>query len=266
VDYKAALQKLEALRQAMQKQLAASPSQEDYEAFCVLYGEVEETIHRFAGNSKVEVPLHHGAKPAVYPNFIEAGFLSGRTIHRHEGLSQLLKIIGKVRQLADDPKPLPAPVTVTDLIQTLRRVRECCQYVQTPPSNEREVQDILWIMLRSQYDRVDREDTLPRFGAKTYKPDFGIPDLQTLIEVKFVGEKTDVGSIQEDILADVPGYLSEASRPRFTGIVELVYDYAHKLRDPRKFIEDLSKVDGILDVIVVPGIGPSGTAAASRRP
>jgi hypothetical protein len=256
MDYKAALEKLEALREAMQKQLTSGPSPEDYENFCILYGQVEETIHRFAGDSKVEVPLGHGAKPAVYPNFIEAGYLSGRTIHRHEGLSQLLKIIGKVRQLADDPEPLPTPAaSLTGLMRILRRVRECCQYVQAPPSNEREVQDILWIMLRSQYDRVDREDTLPRFGAKTYKPDFGIPDLQTLIEVKFVGAKTDVGSIQEEILADVPGYLSEAARARFTGIVELVYDHAHKLRDPRKFVEDLRKVDGILDVIVVPGIG-----------
>ena len=255
MEYKAALEKLELLREAMQKQMTSSPSQEDHENFCLLYGQLEETIHRFARNSKIEVPFLHGVKPSVYPNYIEAAFLSGRTFFKHEAQSQLLKIIGKVRQLADGPKPLPAPATVTNLMQTLRRVRECCQYLQAPPGNEREVQDILWIMLRSQDDRVDREDTLPRFGAKTYKPDFGIPDLQTLIEVKFVGEKTDVGSIQEEILSDVPGYLSEAARTRFTGIVELVYDHAHKLRDPRKFIEDLRKVDGILDVIVVPGIG-----------
>ncbi len=251
MDYTAALEKLEALRLALRRQIV-SPSEDDYEKLCLLYGEVEEIVHRFGGESRVEVPLDYGAKPAVYPNFIEAGFMSGRTIHQHEGYSQLLKIIGRVRQAAADPHSPPPPPTVTSLIQSLRRFRECCQYIQTAPRDEREVQDIIWIMLRSQYDRVDREDALPRFGAKAYRPDFGIPDLQTLIEVKFIGDKTEVAAIQEGILADVPGYLSQATR--FTSIIELVYDHAHKLRDPRKFVDDLRTVEGILDVIVVPGI------------
>jgi REase_DpnII-MboI len=252
MDYNVALSKLENLLVAMKKIMTPSPQKDDYESFCTLYGEVEELVRRFGGENRVEVPLFSGAKSAVYPNFIEAGFLSGRTIHRQEGYAQLLKIIGKVRQASSDPHSPPAPPTVTNLIQTLRRFRECCQYIQTPPQNEREVQDTIWIMLRSQYERVDREDMLPRFGAKAYRPDFGIPDLQTFVEVKFIGEKTDVATIQEEILADVPGYLNATTK--FSGIVELVYDHAHKLRDPRKFIEDLRAVEGILDVIVVPGI------------
>lgn len=251
MDYKTALVKLDALRSAIEQQMADhSPSKERYANICMLYGEVEEVVHRFGGVSKIEVPNNFSKAP-TYPNFIEAGFLSGRTIHQHEGYSQLLKIIGKVKQAATDPYTPPAPPSVTDLSQMLRRFRECCQYVQ-PPRDERGVQDILWIMLRSRYDRVDREDVLPRFGAKAYRPDFGIPDLQILVEVKFVGPNTNVGSIQEEILADVPGYLNDVKR--FSGIVELLYDDAHKLRDPRKFIEDLRTVDGIIDVIVVPGI------------
>jgi len=253
MDYKDAPAKLEALRAAMDKHRSnAGSAPKDYEQLCILYGEAEETIRRFSVDSKVEVPQHHGGlKPAVYPNFIEAGYLSGRTIHVHQGYTQLLKIIGRVRQAATDPNVPQPPPSVTALVQTLGRFRECCQYIQVPPKNERDVQDILWIMLRSQYDRVDREDTLARFGAKAYKPDFGIPDLQTLIEVKFIGDKSDISAIQEEILADVPGYLNETP---FSGIIELVYDHAHRLRDPRKFVEDLRSVDGIIDVLVVPGI------------
>jgi hypothetical protein len=255
MDYQAALAKLEALLATMDKIRAnrGSPSaRDDYNELCALYGETEEIIKRFGGVSKVEVPMFGDTKPSVYPNFIEAGYLSGRTIHQHEGHTQLLKIIGKVRQVAASSHAQPDPSTLTNLVQALRRFRECCQYIQAPPQNEREVQDILWIMLRSQYDRVDREDTLPRFGAKSYKPDFGITDLQVLVEVKFIGGKSNIASIQEEILADVPGYLNEATS--FRGILELIYDHAHKLRDPRKFIEDLRTVNGILDVIVVPGI------------
>jgi hypothetical protein len=39
--------------------------------------------------------------------------------------------------------------------------------------SEREVQDILLIMLRSVFDDVIDEDTLPEFGHKGYRSDFG---------------------------------------------------------------------------------------------
>ena len=117
---------------------------------------------------------------------------------------------------------------------------------------------MIWIILRSQFDRVDREATLPKFGVKGYKPDFGVPDLRTLIEVKFVGQKTDPAAIQEEVLADVPGYLT--GNAAYAGLVVFVYDAAHKLLDPRKFVEDLRRVDGITEVIVVPGIARVGNA------
>ncbi len=110
----------------------------------------------------------------------------------------------------------------------------------------------MWIMLRSRFDRLEREDTLPRFGVKQYRPDIGIPELALLVEVKFIGNATKPSDIQEEILADVPGYLQGQSK--YDSIVVFVYDDAHKFRDDRKFIEDLSSVDGILDVIVIPGI------------
>ena len=135
----------------------------------------------------------------------------------------------------------------------LRRFRECCQFIATPPTSERQVQDIIWIMLRAQFDRVDREDTLPKFGLKSYRPDFGVPDLRTLVEVKFIGPKTNPAEVQEEVLGDVPGYLT--ANPSYAGLVVFLYDAAHKLLDARKFVEDLRSVEGILDVIVVPGIG-----------
>jgi len=106
-------------------------------------------------------------------------------------------------------------------------------------------------MLRAHYDRVEREETLTRFGVKSYRPDFGIPDLRTLVEVKFVGESTKVGTLQEEIMADVPGYLGQATI--YDCLVPIVYDAAHKLKDARGFIEALKTIDGIVDVLVVPG-------------
>lgn len=255
MDYKTVLEKLTELRnrvEAMQK-ASGGEREEDRAEVQILYGEVEEAYKLLAGIKQVVVPLYGKTAGPTYPTYFEAGYLSGRSIYQPEGHAELLKVIGKARQLAADPQVPSSAPSISNLIQILSRFRECSQYIKSPPMDEREVQDILWIMLRSEYDRVEREETLPRFGAKSYRPDFGIPDLRTLVEVKFVAEKISVASIQEGILADLPAYVSDASA--YDAVVVLVYDYAHKLRDPRKFVEDLRSVDGVLDVIVVPGIG-----------
>ena len=254
MNYEEVLKNLEAFRALVEKRVKGSKlTQEEYDQIYILYGAIEEVVNRFGGIDKVEVVVYGAAKPVVYPNFIEAGYLSGRTIHAHQGYAQLLKVIGKVKQLAKDPDLHRHEVSITYLVQTIRRFRECCQYIKSPPQNEKEVQDILWIMLRSQFERVEREEILPSFGAKAYRPDFGIPDLGVLVEVKFVGEKTKVASIQEELLADIPGYLNEATK--YQAVIELVYDYSQKIRDSKPFIDDLKKIDGIVEVIVVPGIG-----------
>jgi hypothetical protein len=131
--------------------------------------------------------------------------------------------------------------------------RECCQYLVFPLQDEPAVQSVLWVILRSHFDRLEKEGTLPRFGAKSYRPDFGIPDLRVLIEAKFIGAKTEVSTIQDGIFGDIPGYLK--STPDYDAIVVFIYDAAQKLRDSRKFVEDMKAVEGIIDVIVVPGIG-----------
>ena len=61
-----------------------------------------------------------------------------------------------------------------------------------------------------------------------------------------------VGAIQEGILADIPGYLNDATG--YDSVIVFVYDHAHQLLDAGRFIEDLKSVDGIVDVIVMPGI------------
>jgi len=74
-----------------------------------------------------------------------------------------------------------------------------------------------------------------------------------LVEGKFIGEATRVQDIQEEILADVPGYLREATG--YSSLIVFVYDAAQKLRDTRRFVDDLRNVTGIIDVIVVTGVG-----------
>lgn len=254
MDYKNILIKLEELKVLIEKynnNSADESKNELKQQICEMYGEVEDVIESLTGRMDVQVPGHQGAM-IIYPNFIEAGYLSGRTNYAYQGYNQLLKIIGKVRQLAENPPVFRDERSIGSVVQVLQRFRECCQYVQTPPENEQNVQDIVWIMLRSHFDRLDRESTLPKFGVKAYIPDFGIPELHTLIEVKYIGLASKLALIQEEVLADIPGYLSKQGN--YNGIIVFVYDATHKLRDPVHFIEDLRNVDGIIDVIVIPGV------------
>lgn len=256
MTYQQALEKLLDLKESFVK-LHWDSTQTDEtrqplrEKVAISYGEIEDVYTKIAGIKNVVVAARFGQ--AVYSTYLEASILSSRTTWLSEGKQELLLVIGKVQQLAKDPVPLQIEHSVTNLVQILRRFRECCQYINEPPTDEKGVQDIMWIMLRSQFDRLDREDTLPKFGTKSFKPDFGIPDLQVLIEAKLIGERTNVSTIQEEIMADVPAYLNDSTR--YKSIVVLVYDAAQKLRDPRKFVEDLKSIEGIVEVIVIPGIG-----------
>ncbi len=142
--------------------------------------------------------------------------------------------------------------SIAGVAQILQRFRECCHYLTNLPQEEKDLQAIIWIMLRSHFDNLEKEETLPRFGIKSYRPDFGIPDLKLLIEAKFIGVKTNVSNIQEEILGDIPGYLKTTSN--YDTVIVFVYDAAHKLRDSHKFISDIGSVEGIAQVIVVPGL------------
>lgn len=224
-----------------------------HDAMVQAYGEVAPTFAEVVGKLNVRVPP---ASPggSVFTNYFEAGYLSGRTFHRSEAYNELLKVIGamKARASTADAFP-PTDRSTSSVLGMLQRLRECCQYVRTPPKDERDVQDIVWIMLRGQFDRLQREETLPRFGAKQYRPDFGIPELHLLIEIKFIGPSTKPGDIQDEILADSAAYIGEHTEYR--DMIVLIYDAAHKLRDARPIIDACKQVPGIMEVLVVPGIG-----------
>lgn len=93
--------------------------------------------------------------------------------------------------------------------------------VRWPVTSEREVQDILWLMLRSNFDDVTDEDTLPKFGHATYRADFGIPSLGVLVEVKFAREASDFKKIEKEVLEDIVPYMKS---DRYKEIVVFIYD------------------------------------------
>ena len=112
---------------------------------------------------------------------------------------------------------------------------------------EREVQDILWLILRSYWSDVKDEEALPKFGHSTYDADFAIPSLKLLIEVKYARKSTDFKQIEKDILEDLIPYLSSS----YDKIIVFIYDASSSVQHHDETRQALCSVEGIYDVVIV---------------
>ncbi|WP_333981577.1 hypothetical protein [Burkholderia gladioli] len=121
--------------------------------------------------------------------------------------------------------------------------------VRWPIRSEREVQDILWLILRSIFDDLEDEDTLPKFGHSTYRADFGIPSLGLLIEAKYARSAGDFKNIEKEVLQDLGPYLQTPERYR--EVIVFIYDESSSVQHHDTTIRALRSANGITDVLVV---------------
>lgn len=121
--------------------------------------------------------------------------------------------------------------------------------IRWPVTSEREVQDILWLILRSVFDDVIDEETLPKLGHSTYRADFGLPRLGVLIEVKYARQHTDFKKIEKEVMEDSIAYLRGASR--YKEIVVFIYDESTSVQEHDITAAALRELDGVTDVVIV---------------
>lgn len=116
-------------------------------------------------------------------------------------------------------------------------------------TSEKHVQDILWLILRSYFEDLVDEDVLPKFGHKYHITDFAIPSLRLLIEVKYLYRRTDFKKIEQEIMVDSVAYLSKTQD--YDKILVFIYDESSSVQEHGTTKNDLMKIDGIEDVIIV---------------
>ncbi len=119
-----------------------------------------------------------------------------------------------------------------------------------PITSEREVQDIVWLILRSVFDDVVDEDTLPKVGHSTYRADFGIPSLRLLVEVKYARQAGDFKDLEKEIMEDSVAYLVEA-HGRYDRILVFIYDHSSSVQEHGATINALRRLPAIEDVVIV---------------
>ena len=128
--------------------------------------------------------------------------------------------------------------------------------IRWPITSEREIQDILYLVLRSVFDDVNDEDPNPKFGHGSTRSDFGIPSLRSLIEVKYiyVGTAAEFKKIEREVMTDSVAYLQRATH--YDEIVVFIYDSTASVEHHDLTRDALTNVPGIADVIIVsrPGV------------
>jgi len=120
--------------------------------------------------------------------------------------------------------------------------------IRWPVTQEREVQDILWLILRSYFSDVVDEDALPKLGHSAYKADFGIGSLKLIIEAKFATSKDDFKKIEKEVQEDCIPYLRDL---RYDSLIVFIYDDSASVQEHDTTRRALLEIPGIVDVVIV---------------
>jgi hypothetical protein len=134
--------------------------------------------------------------------------------------------------------------------------------IQWPITAEREVQDILWMMLRPVFADLVDEETLRKIGHSTYRADFGIPSLGLLIEVKYARKAADFKEFEQQIFVDYTAYLTGNGTYRQLAI--FIYDESGSVQEHGTTRRALLDMPNITDVVIVSR--PSHVPVPPRTP
>lgn len=114
--------------------------------------------------------------------------------------------------------------------------------------DEKDIQSILWVILRSVFDDVADEDPTYKFGHRFSIVDFRIPSLNLLIEAKFLRKQEDFAKVENEIKIDTNDYL--AAKPN-DKIIVFIYDNSASVEEHQTTMRALESIKGIHKVIIV---------------
>jgi hypothetical protein len=129
---------------------------------------------------------------------------------------------------------------------------------------EKDVQNLVWLVLRSYFTDLIDEEALPKFGNRGYRADFGIPTLGLLIEVKFVTSQGDFDRATKEVMEDSIAYLHDTSP--YDRLLVFIYDDSASVQVHAAVQATLQKIPDISEVIIVsrPSQLPAGASLRVR--
>ena len=177
-------------------------------------------------------------KPLMGDIFYQGVFAGSRTSERVENMltiqSYLLGAIQKIQQgVVGRDNVLPDINLLTGILKTFPDVVSRLTHRRKDKmtfgiDDEYDVQDVLYVMMKGAFSTLQYEDPTQKIGINSARPDFAIHDLNTYIEVKFIGKKGQEKDIQDECSLDIQKYgaLEDCSK-----IIFFIYD-------PKKCIDN----------------------------
>ena len=111
---------------------------------------------------------------------------------------------------------------------------------QWPIEEDKDVQCILYLILRSYFSDIKYEEPTDKFGHGYSIVDLTLPSLKVLIEVKFARSSKDFSKIEEEIKNDSVNYTQ--STP-YKKIIVFIYDNNSSVQEHQTTITALKKIE-----------------------
>ena len=104
-------------------------------------------------------------------------------------------------------------------------------------SDEYDVQDLLYAVLKLHFDDVIDEECLSQNAGSKNRMDFLIKDIQTAIEVKYAKDSHKDKQIGDELIIDIDKY---SRHPNCKSLYCFIYDPNHCIVNPRTLEKDLN--------------------------
>lgn len=126
-----------------------------------------------------------------------------------------------------------------------------------PITREEDVQNLLWLILRSAFNDLRYEEYLPKLGRSGQRYDLGIPSLGLIVEVKYIypeqkskhaAPRKQLQKIVDDIGKDVAQLQPQT---RFTTIIVFVYDESCSVEHHEWTRQALESISLVKQAIIV---------------
>jgi len=143
-----------------------------------------------------------------------------------------------------------ADSALISIAETLSRLGICASELsQWDDSTEKNIQEISYVVLRSQYQRVSRERHAGEGPRRDYRCDLRVDDVDVLVEIKRVRSLDHVPKIQVEINDDLAGYRSQKPNQR---IVFLIWDRQRYIADREYFRDTYETKDKNVRIVFAP--------------
>jgi len=145
----------------------------------------------------------------------------------------------------------PPGESILDLVATtLRRVGACTNSLSSwDDTEEKSIQDVVFMILRSQFDHTSREVHISKGPKREYRCDLLIEDYAVIVETKRIRSQSHANSVQAEIHDDIVGYRQSGKDYK---LVFFIWDKNHFIADRVYFADKYQSENHFLRIVFAP--------------